>query len=78
MPVRSNQAVTLTARLWLDHGWVKPEHGVPGLYLSGASVGLNLSWHRLQLDLDYQHALNLAKGFSHEPPVWLARLSVQI
>ena len=78
MPVRSNRAVTLTARLGLDHGWVKPEHGVPGLYLSGASVGLNLSWHRLQLDLDYQHALNLAKGFSHEPPVWLARLSVQI
>ena len=78
LPLHTRLPIGITARLGLDSGWIKPEHGAPGLRLNGASGGLNLRWQDLQLDLDYQHNLTLPNSFVREPHVWLARLSVQI
>ena len=78
LPLNNDLPISITPRLGLDNGWVKPQHGAAGQRLSGASVGINLRWRHLQLDLDYQHNLTIPKGFSQEPDVWLARLSVQI
>ena len=78
LPLSHDLPFRITPRLGLDSGWIKPEYGAPGRRLSGASVGLNLSWSYLQLDLDYQRNLHIPKGFGQEPQFWLARLSVQI
>ena len=78
LPLRNDLPLSITPRIGLDNGWVKSEHGAAGKRLSGASVGFNVRWRHLQLDLDYQCNLNIPKGFSQEPHVWLARLSVQI
>ena len=78
VPLRNDLPIRITPRIGLDNGWVKSGYGAAGQRLSGASVGLNLRWKGLQLDLDYQRHLTIPKGFSQEPHVWLARLSVQI
>ena len=78
VPLRNDLPIRITPRIGLDNGWVKSGYGAAGQRLSGASVGLNLRWKGLQLDLDYQRHLTIPKGFSQEPDVWLARLSVQI
>ncbi|PWB35644.1 ShlB family hemolysin secretion/activation protein [Pseudomonas sp. SDI] len=78
LPVRSDVPVQITPRLGLDHGWVKADHGVPGQRLSAASVGLNLSWKAVHVDLDYQRSLHTPEHFAREPEVWLLRLGVQL
>ena len=78
LPMSSDLPLRLTPRLGLDSGWIKPEYAAPSQRLGGFSVGLNLSWKPVQLDLDYQRNLHIPKGFGQEPQVWLARLSVQI
>ncbi|MBX9409906.1 ShlB/FhaC/HecB family hemolysin secretion/activation protein [Pseudomonas baetica] len=78
LPLRSEWPVQITPRVGLDHGWIKADHGAQGQRLSGASVGLNLGWKNLQVDLDYQRALNIPNGLQHEPPTWLMRVGVQI
>lgn len=78
LPLNSGLPVQITPRLGLDNGWLKADHGAPGQRLSGASVGLNLSWKNLQVDFDYQRSLNTPKGFGNEPETWLMRLGLQI
>ena len=78
LPLDNDLPVKITPRLGLDNGWIKAEHGARSRQLSGASLGLNLSWKKLQVDLDYQRSLNTPEGFRTEPEVWLARFSLQI
>lgn len=78
LPLRSDWPVQITPRVGLDNGWLKADHGAPGQRLSGASVGLNLGWKNLQVDVDYQRALNTPKGLQHEPETWLMRVGLQI
>lgn len=78
LPLRSDWPVQITPRVALDNGWLKADHGAPGQRLSGASVGLNLGWKNLQVDVDYQRALNTPNGLQHEPETWLMRVGLQI
>lgn len=78
LPIDSDLPLKVTPRLGLDTGWIKRKHGDPTQRLSGASVGLNLSWKTVQLDLDYQRSLDTPAGFGEEPSFWLTRLSVPI
>ncbi len=78
LPLRSEWPVQITPRVGLDNGWIKADHGAQGQRLSGASVGLNLGWKNLQVDVDYQRALNTPNGLQHEPETWLMRVGVQI
>ncbi|MGP6418352.1 ShlB/FhaC/HecB family hemolysin secretion/activation protein [Pseudomonas putida] len=78
LPLRSDWPVQITPRVGLDNGWLKADHGAPGQRLSGASVGLNLGWKNLQVDVDYQRALNTPNGLQHEPETWLMRVGLQI
>lgn len=78
LPLRSEWPVQITPRVGLDHGWIKADHGAPGKRLSGASLGLNLGWKNLQVDVDYQRALNIPNGLQHEPQTWLMRVGLQI
>ncbi|WP_085656946.1 ShlB/FhaC/HecB family hemolysin secretion/activation protein [Pseudomonas sp. B11(2017)] len=78
LPLATGGPVQVTPRLGLDHGWIKADHGAPGQRLSGASVGLNLGWKSLQVDVDYQRNLNTPSGLPHEPDAWLMRVGVQI
>lgn len=78
LPLRSDWPVQITPRGALDNGWLKADHGAQGQRLSGASVGLNLGWKNLQVDVDYQRALNTPKGLQHEPETWLMRVGLQI
>ncbi|KAE9648871.1 ShlB/FhaC/HecB family hemolysin secretion/activation protein [Pseudomonas sp. PB103] len=78
LPLRSEWPVQITPRVGLDNGWIKADHGAQGQRLSGANVGLNLGWKNLQVDVDYQRALNTPNGLQHEPETWLMRVGVQI
>ncbi|AZC27788.1 ShlB/FhaC/HecB family hemolysin secretion/activation protein [Pseudomonas sessilinigenes] len=78
LPLDSDLPVKLTPRLALDNGWIKADHGAQSRHLAGASVGLNLAWKKLQLDLDYQRSLQTPQGLRTEPETWLARISLQI
>jgi len=78
LPLRSDWPLQITPRVGLDNGWLKADHGAPGQRLSGASVGLNLGWKNLQVDVDYQRALNTPNGLQHEPETWLMRVGLQI
>ncbi|MFW9081267.1 ShlB/FhaC/HecB family hemolysin secretion/activation protein [Pseudomonas sp. P2757] len=78
LPLRSELPVQITPRVGLDHGWIKADHGARGQRLSGASVGLNLGWKNLQVDVDYQRSLNTPTGLHSEPETWLMRVGVQI
>ena len=78
LPLRSAWPVQITPRVGLDHGWIKADHGAQGQRLSGASVGLNLGWKNLQVDVDYQRSLNTPSGLQHEPQTWLMRVGLQI
>ncbi|WLH33844.1 ShlB/FhaC/HecB family hemolysin secretion/activation protein [Pseudomonas sp. FP2196] len=78
LPLRSEWPMQMTPRIGLDHGWIKADHGAQGQRLSGASVGLNLGWKNLQVDVDYQRALNTPNGLQHEPQTWLMRVGLQI
>lgn len=78
LPLRSEGPLQITPRVGLDHGWIKADHGAQGQRLSGASVGLNLGWKNLQVDVDYQRALNTPSGLQHEPETWLMRVGLQI
>lgn len=78
LPLRNDWPVQLTPRVALDNGWLKADHGAQGQRLSGASVGLNLGWKNLQVDVDYQRALNTPNGLQHEPETWLMRVGLQI
>ncbi|WP_455807002.1 ShlB/FhaC/HecB family hemolysin secretion/activation protein [Pseudomonas fluorescens] len=78
LPLRREWPVQITPRVGLDHGWIKADHGAQGQRLSGASVGLNLGWKNLQVDVDYQRALNTPNGLQHEPETWLMRVGLQI
>lgn len=78
LPLRSDWPVQITPRVGLDNGWLTADHGAQGQRLSGASVGLNLGWKNLQVDVDYQRALNTPKGLQHEPETWLMRVGLQI
>lgn len=78
LPLRSDWPLQITPRVGLDNGWLKADHGAPGQRLSGASVGLNLGWKNLQVDVDYQRALNTPSGLQHEPETWLMRVGLQI
>jgi hemolysin activation/secretion protein len=78
LPLRSAWPLQITPRVGLDHGWIKADHGAQGQRLSGASVGLNLGWKNLQVDVDYQRALNTPSGLQHEPETWLMRVGLQI
>ncbi|MNR55135.1 hypothetical protein D3C85_1754540 [compost metagenome] len=68
----------ITPRLGLDSGWVQADRGAPNHYLSGAGIGVNLSWKNLHLDLDYQRSVSMPEGFKHEPRTWLMRVGWQI
>ncbi|MCP1489177.1 hemolysin activation/secretion protein [Pseudomonas fluorescens] len=78
LPLRSEWPIQITPRMGLDNGWIKADHGAHGQRLSGASLGLNLGWKNLQVDVDYQRALNTPDGLQHEPQTWLMRVGVQI
>jgi hemolysin activation/secretion protein len=78
LPLRSDWPVQITPRVGLDIGWLKADQGAQGQRLSGASVGLNLGWKNLQVDVDYQRALNTPNGLQHEPETWLMRVGLQI
>lgn len=78
LPLRSDWPVQITPRVGLDNGWLKADHGAQGQRLSGASVGLSLGWKNLQVDVDYQRALNTPSGLQHEPETWLMRVGLQI
>lgn len=78
LPLHSAGPFAVTPRVGLDHGWIKADHGAPVQHLSGASLGLNLSWKALQLDLDYQRSLTTPTAQQREPHVWLLRAGVQI
>ncbi|PCR94017.1 ShlB family hemolysin secretion/activation protein [Pseudomonas fluorescens] len=78
LPLRSDFPVQLTPRIGLDHGWIKADHGASVQRLSGASIGLNLGWKNLQVDVDYQRSLNTPTGLHSEPETWLMRVGLQI
>lgn len=78
LPLRTDLPVQLTPRVGLDHGWIKADHGASGQRLSGASIGLNLGWKNLQVDVDYQRSLQTPTGLHHEPETWLMRVGLQI
>jgi len=78
LPLRNDWPLQITPRVALDNGWLKADHGAQGQRLSGASVGLNLGWKNLQVDVDYQRALNTPNGLQHEPETWLMRVGLQI
>ncbi|WP_085700447.1 ShlB/FhaC/HecB family hemolysin secretion/activation protein [Pseudomonas sp. B26(2017)] len=78
LPLRTDLPVQLTPRVGLDHGWIKADHGTSGQRLSGASVGLNLGWKNLQVDVDYQRSLQTPTGLHREPETWLMRVGLQI
>nr|WP_246226538.1 ShlB/FhaC/HecB family hemolysin secretion/activation protein [Pseudomonas atagonensis] len=78
LPLRSEWPVQITPRVGLDHGWLKADNRTQSQRLSGASIGLNLGWKNLQVDVDYQRALNTPTGLPHEPETWLMRVGVQI
>ncbi|RON88559.1 ShlB/FhaC/HecB family hemolysin secretion/activation protein [Pseudomonas fluorescens] len=78
LPLRSDWPLQITPRVGLDNGWLKADHGAQSQRLSGASVGLNLGWKNLQVDVDYQRALNTPNGLQHEPETWLMRVGLQI
>ncbi|WP_416366812.1 ShlB/FhaC/HecB family hemolysin secretion/activation protein [Pseudomonas sp. UFMG81] len=78
LPLRPQGPFTVTPRLGLDHGWIKPDHGAPSQRLSGASLGLNLGFKALQVDIDYQRSLSTPGGYPREPEVWLLRAGLQI
>ncbi len=78
LPMRTDLPVQITPRVGLDHGWIKADHGAPVQRLSGASIGLNLGWKNLQVDVDYQRSLNTPTGLHHEPETWLMRVGLQI
>ncbi|MGG2020547.1 ShlB/FhaC/HecB family hemolysin secretion/activation protein [Pseudomonas sp. S8] len=78
LPLRNDWPVQITPRVALDNGWLKADHGAQSQRLSGASVGLNLGWKNLQVDVDYQRALNTPNGLQHEPETWLMRVGLQI
>ncbi|UIN54673.1 ShlB/FhaC/HecB family hemolysin secretion/activation protein [Pseudomonas kribbensis] len=78
LPLRTDLPVQLTPRVGLDHGWIKADHGTSGQRLSGASIGLNLGWKNLQVDVDYQRSLQTPTGLHHEPETWLMRVGLQI
>ncbi|MCU0092163.1 ShlB/FhaC/HecB family hemolysin secretion/activation protein [Pseudomonas koreensis] len=78
LPLRTDLPVQLTPRVGLDHGWIKADHGAPVQRLSGASIGLNLGWKNLQVDVDYQRSLNTPTGLYREPETWLMRVGLQI
>jgi len=78
LPMRTDLPVQITPRVGLDHGWIKADHGAPVQRLSGASIGLNLGWKNLQVDVDYQRSLNTPTGLHREPETWLMRVGLQI
>ncbi|MHB2248834.1 ShlB/FhaC/HecB family hemolysin secretion/activation protein [Pseudomonas fitomaticsae] len=78
LPLRTDLPVQFTPRVGLDHGWIKADHGAPVQRLSGASIGLNLGWKNLQVDVDYQRGLNAPTGLHREPETWLMRVGLQI
>lgn len=78
LPLRNDWPLQITPRVALDNGWLKADHGAQSQRLSGASVGLNLGWKNLQVDVDYQRALNTPNGLQHEPETWLMRVGLQI
>ena len=78
LPLRNDWPLQITPRVALDNGWLKADHGAQSQRLSGASVGLNLGWKNLQVDVDYQRALNTPNGLQHEPEIWLMRVGLQI
>lgn len=78
LPQQLEHGLLLTPRLGLDGGWVKADHGVAPEQLAGASAGLSLNWHDLRLDLDYQRSLHRPQTFTHEPEIWLMRLSLSL
>lgn len=78
LPQQLEHGLLLTPRLGLDSGWVKADHGVAPEQLAGASAGLSLNWHDLRLDLDYQRSLHRPQTFTHEPEIWLMRLSLSL
>lgn len=78
LPLRNDWPVQITPRVVLDNGWLQADHGAQSQRLSGASVGLNLGWKNLQVDVDYQRALNTPNGLQHEPETWLMRVGLQI
>jgi len=78
LPLRNDWPLQITPRVALDNGWLKADHGAQRQRLSGASVGLNLGWKNLQVDVDYQRALNTPNGLQHEPETWLMRVGLQI
>jgi len=78
LPLQNDLPVKLTPRLAFDHGRIKAQEGASSERLSSASIGLNLSWKNVQVDVDYQHSLETPDRFHHESPTWLTRLSVQI
>lgn len=78
LPLRSDLPVQITPRLGLDSGVVQADRGAPSQRLSGGSVGVNLSWKSLQVDLDYQRSFSLPSQFKHEPPTWLMRVGLQL
>ncbi|WP_176247779.1 ShlB/FhaC/HecB family hemolysin secretion/activation protein [Pseudomonas sp. B15(2017)] len=78
LPLRTDLPVQLTPRVGLDHGWIKADHGASVQRLSGASIGLNLGWKNLQVDVDYQRSLTTPTGLHREPETWLMRVGLQI
>ncbi|VVO57581.1 Hemolysin transporter protein ShlB [Pseudomonas fluorescens] len=78
LPLQTGFPVQITPRLGLDSGWVQADRGAPNHYLSGAGIGVNLSWKNLHLDLDYQRSVSMPEGFKHEPRTWLMRVGWQI
>jgi hemolysin activation/secretion protein len=78
LPLRRDWPLQVTPRLGFDQGWIKADHGAQGQRLSGASVGLNLTWKNLQVDVDYQRSLTTPSGLHREPETWLMRFGVQL
>lgn len=78
LPYQLEHDLLLTPRLGLDSGWVKADHGSAPQRLAGASAGMSLNWRDLQLDLDYQRSLYLPESSTHEPEIWLMRLSLSL
>lgn len=78
LPLQNDAPVKLTPRLAFDHGRIKAQEGAASERLSSASIGLNLSWKNLQVDVDYQRSLETPQRFHREPAAWLTRLSLQI
>ncbi|VVO32217.1 ShlB/FhaC/HecB family hemolysin secretion/activation protein [Pseudomonas fluorescens] len=78
LPLHTGLPVQITPRLGLDSGVVQAGRDAPSQRLSGGSVGVNLSWKSLQVDLDYQRSFSLPSQFKYEPPTWLMRVGWQI